>query len=186
MKTQGILLRLKAFVETGGVAIVAVCAGVAVGSCRRSAEPFKVAGRPDIVVLDPALTPLVVGQPALVTVTLSNTGKTPAVDVQSGTRLQIGDMPLVPDTAYPPSGNSPITVGSNMRATITLRSDHPVTQDEFNGLVEGSKQLKAHGEITFTSNPKPSEPLQHVHFCFESDPSVQGMVRCETMGNRKD
>lgn len=54
--------------------------------------------RPYIDVLNPVLSPLAVGQTPIVRVTIKNTGKTPAVDVIIGSRVQIGDFPLFADT----------------------------------------------------------------------------------------
>jgi hypothetical protein len=145
----------------------------------------EVAARPLLEAINPSLAPLVVGQTPAVTLALLNSGPMPAIDVQAGTRLQIGDMPLFTDNAYQPSDERPVTIGSQQRITITVTGDHSLTPGELAGLNDGTQELKVHGEIVYCA-PSGSEPLPHVHFCFVYEPTSRQMIVCDAFGTYED
>ena len=96
-------------------------------------------------------TLLVAGQTPVVRVTIKNTGKTPAVDVMVGARVQIGDFPLFTDTKYEAIDAPRVTLGAEQSATVDISADHPLTEDELAGLNSGMKWLKAHTLISVSS-----------------------------------
>jgi len=142
--------------------------------------------RPYIDALNPMLSPLVVGRAPVVRVTIKNTGKTPAVDVMVGSRVQVGDFPLFTDTKYEAIDAPRATLGAGQSATVDIPSDHPLTEDELAGLKSGMKWLKAHGEIVFTADPKPNTPFNHPHFCFVLRQLGNAMEVCDNFGDHTD
>jgi hypothetical protein len=149
-------------------------------------EQNEIQSRPYIDAIDPVLSPLIVGQTAVVRVTIKNTGKTPAVDVMVGSRVQIGDFPLFTDTNYQAIDAPRVTLGAGQSATIDTPADQPLTEDELVGLKSGMKWLKAHGEIVFTADPAPKTPFKHPHFCFVLERLGEPMQVCDNFGDHAD
>ena len=134
---------------------------------RHLAEQTALQTRPYIDVLGASLDYLAVGNVPSARVTIKNSGRTPAVDVMVGSRLQIGDFPLFTDTAYEAIDGPRISIGADGQAVIpVVRDNAPMTETEWAGIKSGMRWLKVHGEIVFTSDPPPSVPYKHVHFCF--------------------
>jgi len=102
-----------------------------------------------------------------------------AAAVRARLKLEIEDTPFAPNAAALRDSEAAMTIPSGGQAHVTLHADHSLTQPEFDDLVGGAKQLKAFGEITFSSNPKRALAFPGVTFCFESDPPVQGTVKCK-------
>lgn len=143
--------------------------------------------RPHIDVVGPILLEeLAIGQTPVVGVTLKNTGRTPAVDVMAGSRVQVGDFPLFTDTKYVAVDGPRVTLGAGQSATVHIPADHPLTEDELAGLTSGMKWLKAHGEIVFTTDPPPQTPFKHPHFCFVLKQLGNVFEVCDNLGNHTD
>lgn len=148
----------------------------------------EIAARPTIDIVNPRLAPLTIGQVPTVTVTLVNHGPVPAMDVQTGSRLEIGSVPLFMDVEYGPTDGRPVTIGGNGGSvSMDVPGDHPLTSTELADLqTEMGAQLKVHGETVFCAPDKPLEPLPHVHFCFAYDPESRDMIGCDSFGDYAD
>jgi len=101
------------------------------------AEETALQTRPYVDVVNPVLSPLVVGQNPVAHVTIKNTGKTPAVDVMVGARLQVGDFPLFTNIAYEAIDGPRVTLGSGEQAQMQISSDTVLTAAELAGLKTG-------------------------------------------------
>jgi hypothetical protein len=150
------------------------------------AEQKELELRPYIDISNPILEPLVVGQLPMVRVTIRNTGRTPAVDVIVGSRVQVGDFPLFTDTRYFAIDGPRVTLGAGQSATTDIPADHALTKQELEGLNSGMKWLKAHGEIVFSADPPPKTPFKHPHFCFVLTKVGNQMEVCDNFGDHSD
>jgi hypothetical protein len=179
--------RWKVLVEIVGVMLLALYTVSAISTCeinRDTLHQTMIANRPVIDAHTAVLQPLKVGDIPRATVSISNAGPTPAVDLQAGTRLQVGAMPLFLNIAYESWDEDPVTIPKDKTLTIEITGEHPLTEQEASGIASGM-ELKVHGELVFCS-PASTVPLPHVHFCFALEPKTGRMLNCDNFGEHTD